>query len=360
MMSKNPIELPPTRKFSKDEVAEALRLAIIAELDAVNLYNQLARAIEDEGVRKVFIDIAREEKTHVGEFLALLKSIDPEQVEELRRGAEEVEELTGVKSTDPPGSSTNSSSEPQGGGGGWSTVIESFTSAADRARVLRKRLPVTGFGRGVDVVPVEVVEVSGGAVRPRATRFVELEPVEVVFEVEQRALDRAARLGTHGFPTAELAGVRFGMSEDRVLVKHLLGAEEATTMPMGSWSSPGEAVNDVARAVAKLVEAGAPEPYLLLLSPSNIAKLVAVHERTGVMELARVKSLVADVVRLGVMPDDAAVVLSAAPQVVDVAIGADTVVDYVGPEGGRHVFRAWERVALRIKYPQGVVILRRG
>jgi len=47
-MSKNPLDYPSGKKFTKEELAEALRMAIIAELDAVNLYMQFARAIEDE------------------------------------------------------------------------------------------------------------------------------------------------------------------------------------------------------------------------------------------------------------------------------------------------------------------------
>ena len=45
------------------------------------------------GIRKVFLDVAREEKTHVGEFLQLLLQVDPEQVEELEKGKQEVKEL---------------------------------------------------------------------------------------------------------------------------------------------------------------------------------------------------------------------------------------------------------------------------
>ena len=38
---------------------------------------------------------AKEEKTHFGEFQALLLKLDKEQVEELEKGKEEIEELTG-------------------------------------------------------------------------------------------------------------------------------------------------------------------------------------------------------------------------------------------------------------------------
>ncbi|ABN70171.1 conserved hypothetical protein [Staphylothermus marinus F1] len=98
MLSKNPLDIiPKNTKFTREQVAQAIRYAIIAELDAINLYLQLAEKIEDENIRKVFIDIAREEKTHLGEFLTLLKALDPEQVKELRAGREEVVELTGME-----------------------------------------------------------------------------------------------------------------------------------------------------------------------------------------------------------------------------------------------------------------------
>jgi rubrerythrin len=74
---------------------EILRVGIIAELDAVNLYEQLAAATENEDLKKVLLEIAKEEKTHVGEFQALLLKVDKQQLEELKKGAKEVEELTG-------------------------------------------------------------------------------------------------------------------------------------------------------------------------------------------------------------------------------------------------------------------------
>ncbi|RLG75360.1 MAG: rubrerythrin [Thermoprotei archaeon] len=95
MISLHPLKTEPSRRLTREEVLEALRLSIIAELDAINLYLQLARALEDEGAKRVLRDIAREEKTHVGELLELLKRLDHEQEEELRKGAGEVAGLLG-------------------------------------------------------------------------------------------------------------------------------------------------------------------------------------------------------------------------------------------------------------------------
>ena len=73
-----------------------MRLAIIAELDAVSLYEQLAAATENKAIREVLLDVAKEEKTHVGEFQTLLLREDEEQVEELKHGKEEVEKELGL------------------------------------------------------------------------------------------------------------------------------------------------------------------------------------------------------------------------------------------------------------------------
>ncbi|MCE5195074.1 MAG: hypothetical protein LLF28_06430 [Nitrospiraceae bacterium] len=93
MMSNIPIDLSKVSK--ENTVKEILRAGIIAELDAISLYEQLAAMTDRVDIKKVFMDIAKEEKTHVGEFQELLLREDKEQIEELKHGKEEVEELTG-------------------------------------------------------------------------------------------------------------------------------------------------------------------------------------------------------------------------------------------------------------------------
>ncbi|MCC6003488.1 MAG: rubrerythrin [Thermofilum sp.] len=93
MLAKNPLEMPPEKKLTREGLIQAIRLSVIAELDAINLYLQFASATDDPLARKVFEDIAREEKTHVGEFLALLEKMDIEQVKELEKGRREVSEM---------------------------------------------------------------------------------------------------------------------------------------------------------------------------------------------------------------------------------------------------------------------------
>ena len=91
MLSKIPINLERISKENLDK--EILRAGIIAELDAINLYEQMAAMTESADIKRILLDVAKEEKTHVGEFQALLLIKDKEQKEELEKGKKEVEEL---------------------------------------------------------------------------------------------------------------------------------------------------------------------------------------------------------------------------------------------------------------------------
>jgi rubrerythrin len=91
MLSHIPIKIDKVEKKLLD--CEILRVAIIAELDAVNLYEQLAAATTNGNIRKVLLEVAKEEKTHVGEFQTLLLKEDKEQAKELEKGKKEAEDI---------------------------------------------------------------------------------------------------------------------------------------------------------------------------------------------------------------------------------------------------------------------------
>ena len=91
LLSTVPIQLD---KINQDNVdKEILRAAIIGELDAINLYEQMADLTKNINVKKLLLDIAKEEKTHVGELESLLTVIDREQKEESANGDKEVKKL---------------------------------------------------------------------------------------------------------------------------------------------------------------------------------------------------------------------------------------------------------------------------
>ena len=85
------IESHVTKKPQTD--IECIRAAIIAEYDAVNMYERYASQCTNHIVKKVFLDIANEEKVHIGEFEELANSLDPNFIMSKTEGKNEVHEI---------------------------------------------------------------------------------------------------------------------------------------------------------------------------------------------------------------------------------------------------------------------------
>ena len=83
----------PDYKLSDQELIRAVRFSIAAEYEAIQLYMQLAEATDDQKAKAVLVDVANEEREHVGEFLALLKHLAPDEDGYYRSGEEEVKEI---------------------------------------------------------------------------------------------------------------------------------------------------------------------------------------------------------------------------------------------------------------------------
>jgi len=92
VFGKHPLDIAPGAKISGERLCDALRLAIIAEVDAITLYRQIAEASTDKVIAEVFREVADEEKEHLGEFMYLLRRCDENLDEMMKQGEEEVKE----------------------------------------------------------------------------------------------------------------------------------------------------------------------------------------------------------------------------------------------------------------------------
>ena len=81
------------RKLNDAELIRAIRYAIAAEYEAIQLYVQLSESIDNERAAAVLKDIANEERVHVGEFLRLLRDLSSDEQKFYAEGADEVEEM---------------------------------------------------------------------------------------------------------------------------------------------------------------------------------------------------------------------------------------------------------------------------
>lgn len=84
--------LKKEKKLSDQELIRSIRFMIAAEYEAIQLYMQLAESTDNKLAIEVLKDIADEERVHAGEFLRLLKELDPDEEKFYAEGAAEVEE----------------------------------------------------------------------------------------------------------------------------------------------------------------------------------------------------------------------------------------------------------------------------
>ena len=90
---RNPFDvLKNDRLLTHEELVRAIRFMIAAEYEAMQLYEQLAESTNEALAQNVLRDIANEEKVHAGEFLRLLKELQPDEEGFYQQGAQEVEE----------------------------------------------------------------------------------------------------------------------------------------------------------------------------------------------------------------------------------------------------------------------------
>lgn len=88
------------RPLNRGELIRALRFSIAAEYEAIQLYTQLADSITDARAQKVLRDVADEEIVHAGEFMRILKDLNPQEESLYQDGEEEVAKMFYEKSAE--------------------------------------------------------------------------------------------------------------------------------------------------------------------------------------------------------------------------------------------------------------------
>ena len=81
---------PP--ELSVEDLIQAIRIDIAGELEAMFLYDAHARASKDPVVVKTLTEIRDEEREHMGELIALLRHLSPEETDLFLEGQSEVME----------------------------------------------------------------------------------------------------------------------------------------------------------------------------------------------------------------------------------------------------------------------------
>lgn len=88
----NPFVANVPRQLSMEELAQALRVDIAGELEAIVGYEAHAMSTNDERVKKVLYHIADEERQHVGELQQLLYILSPKEEQYIEKGKQSIKQ----------------------------------------------------------------------------------------------------------------------------------------------------------------------------------------------------------------------------------------------------------------------------
>lgn len=88
----NPFVANVPKQMSNEELAQALRVDIAGEYEAIIGYEAHAMATTDERAKKILYHIADEERQHVGELEQLLAIISPKDSASMEKGRQAVQQ----------------------------------------------------------------------------------------------------------------------------------------------------------------------------------------------------------------------------------------------------------------------------
>ncbi len=79
--------------FTESEMIRSIRFAIASEYEAIQIYEEMIENISNKDAKTIIEEIITDEKVHVGNFLQLLKILNPDEDQYYKEGYKETLEL---------------------------------------------------------------------------------------------------------------------------------------------------------------------------------------------------------------------------------------------------------------------------
>ncbi len=252
----------------------------------------------------------------------------------------------------------------------WARLDQVVVETARRYLVGRKFIPLYGpLGAGLPAVPAVALSGFEGetSITAASPAWVPLKRLQKDFLLEYAALETAKRLDLPLDLSAAAAAAYVVATEEDDLIfngcadcgaEGLLNAKGVQKVEADSWETAGALFADVVKALEALGSAGCPGPYAVVVAPSVWAMA---HRPLGGGQMLE-STVIENVAKAGFLAAPAMgskqmLVVEIGSQNLDLAVGMDLKVAYLGADNLNHPFRVMETVALRIKRPQAIVVV---
>jgi len=247
-------------------------------------------------------------------------------------------------------------------------VIGAAKSQLSGRRVLHTKGP---FGLGLKTIPfgdtpaegkgiIEGVSVSASCVIPLAMLQSEFSlPIRDIAAYEQSGVP--LDLG----PAAK-AAMLLARQEDRLVFNGsqalgstgLLNTSGVRSIKLKAWNEVGTAVDDIISAATELDNTGFHGPFALALTPKSYNSLFRRYPQGNMTELEHVRQIVTDgIIKAPDIPGGGVLVDTSGPYA-DIVLGQDMTTGFIGPAAGRYEFTISETVALWLRQPEAVCVLK--
>ena len=245
----------------------------------------------------------------------------------------------------------------------WKLIDDIAVQAAKSQITGRRLLPIEGpYGFGLKSLPLGDYAVEDGI---SASISLPLSLIRTEFSMGKRDLAAYERdhLILDTAPVA-CAAMDAAAKEDRIIFNGLTGtpgllnAEGAGSMTLGKWDKVGVAADQIIDAVTKLDTAGFHGPYSLALAPAQYNLLFRRYPQGDGTELEHISSIVGDGVVKAPALKKGGVLIASGSQYASVAIGQDMAVGYNGPVGDLLEFQIYESLALVVRAPESILVLK--
>jgi len=244
----------------------------------------------------------------------------------------------------------------------WAMLDETMAGAAKGQMAGRRLLHIEGpYGFGLKAVPLKDCEASGNVMQ---SGILPINLIQTVFTLGKRDLASHDLEGLPlGLDSVACAAIECARREDAVIFEGtegtngLLTVEGSGAQTLSSWNTVGKAAEDIIHAMTRLDSAGFHGPYCMALAPSRYNLLFRRYPQGGT-ELEHIGVAVTDGIFKAPGLDGGGVLLASGKQFASIIMGQDMTVGFIGPVGGDLEFSVSESLALMVRQPAAICVLK--
>jgi uncharacterized linocin/CFP29 family protein len=137
----------------------------------------------------------------------------------------------------------------------------------------------------------------------------------------------------------------------------LLNVPGTHALSLSAWKKPGEAADDIIKALTELDSSGFHGPYSLALAPHRYNLLYRRYPQGNQTELGHLQSMVTGGIFKASILKGGGVLLASGAQFATIVLGQDMSIGFIGPVAGEFEFSISESLALRVRQPGAICVL---